>query len=278
MKTKGYVEGGFRFFFINEKEKKTIQYHHHNFHKCLIVYEGDVTYTIEGQDHQLSKGSILWVPAYEMHRVQIRDQASYKRCVVYLSEDFVRNLGSGQEESLESSIKNSTYGHELSKSDLEDLLNLFPYDYKDLSSLGRIGRFIQFVDRYFRLSSDYSPEQKPDKNNADQLISGVMKSIRKQISGDLKIDQLAHEHYVSKYYLMHRFKEVTGQTIHQFMIRERLKMATSLMKKGTGLTESAYESGFKNYTTFARCFKQVYHMSPRDYLKMHPIRLDSWKE
>ncbi len=278
MKVKGYVEGGFRFFFLDETEEKVIHYHHHNFHKCVIVYKGDITYTIEGQDYDLSEGSILWVPAFEMHKVQIRDSMTYRRCVVYLSEAFVDNLGQGNDRSLRRQIRDTVYRSKLTYSQAKSLLELFPYKNRELTSLTKIGLFIQFIDQYFRTISDHNLQYDGNYSREDMLIGSAIEKIRKEIASDLKIDQLANDLYVNKYYLMHRFKEITGDTLHQFIIRERLKVATSLMKKGVSLTTSAYESGFKNYTSFARCFKQIYHMAPRDYMKMHPIRLDSWKE
>lgn len=281
MKTKGYVEGGYRFFFIDENMEKEISYHFHDFHKCVIVYSGDVTYTIEGKPYQLGPGSILWVPAYEMHKVSIRETAQYRRCVVYMSQEFINHLGTEVEDYFLGVIESKENAVELTRKQVSSLIELFPFDNRKKSQLYNIGGFIQFMEAYIDAISEEKSEndRSSDLPAKDlRLIDEVMMHIKSDPSRDLKIEDIAKEFFISKFYLMRKFKEMTGLTLHRYIIEERLKLATQSIKKGNSLTQTAYNAGFGNYTTFARCFKKVYHMSPRDYVKMHPIRYDSWNE
>ena len=44
----------------------------------------------------------------------------------------------------------------------------------------------------------------------------ILRYIAANLEGDLSVDALAARFYMSRYYLMHRFKEITGYTVHQY--------------------------------------------------------------
>lgn len=72
---------------------------------------------------------------------------------------------------------------------------------------------------------------------------------------------------MSKYYLMHKFKEQTGYTIHNYIIQKRLIMSNLLIKKGRSITDACMESGFNDYSNFSRAFKKIFMLSPKEYYK-----------
>jgi AraC-like DNA-binding protein len=63
-------------------------------------------------------------------------------------------------------------------------------------------------------------------------------------------------------------KELTGQTPHDFIRSIRLKQAANLLStRNMSITEVVYACGFSNAASFSTMFKNVYGMSPREYMR-----------
>ena len=59
----GYLTADFKMFHLKDEEMRTFHYHYHDFHKILILLNGDVTYCIEGRSYNLKKNDIVLVHA-----------------------------------------------------------------------------------------------------------------------------------------------------------------------------------------------------------------------
>ena len=57
----GYLTTDFKMFHLKDEEMRTFHYHYHDFHKILILLNGDVTYCIEGRSYDLKKNDIVLV-------------------------------------------------------------------------------------------------------------------------------------------------------------------------------------------------------------------------
>ena len=85
------------------------------------------------------------------------------------------------------------------------------------------------------------------------------------LDGDLSVDALAGRFFISRYYLMHRFKEVTGYTVHQYTVQKRLLRAGELIREGVPVMKAAEQAGFPEYSTFLRAFQSTFHTSPKNF-------------
>ena len=64
---------------------------------------------------------------------------------------------------------------------------------------------------------------------------------------------------------MHRFKDVTGYTVHQYISQKRLLRAGELIRQGVPVMKAAEQAGFSDYSTFLRAFQKTFHMSPKEF-------------
>ena len=62
----GYLTTDFKMFHLKDEEMRSFHYHYHDFHKILILLNGDVTYCIEGRSYDLKKNDIVLVHAGEV--------------------------------------------------------------------------------------------------------------------------------------------------------------------------------------------------------------------
>ena len=105
----------------------------------------------------------------------------------------------------------------------------------------------------------------------DEKIQPLLGYIASHLAGDLSADTLAQTAYLSKYYLMRRFKAVTGYSLHRYVTMKRLLYARALLTElpERAITEISADSGFADYTTFFRAFKAQFSTTPQEWRKMH---------
>ena len=127
----------------------------------------------------------------------------------------------------------------------------------------RIGRYCRTVNRDF-LRANTAPNE-TDSYHLDPKMEEILRYIAANLEGDLSVDALAARFYMSRYYLMHRFKEITGYTVHQYTVQKRLLRAGELIREGVPVMKAAEQAGFTEYSTFLRAFRSTFHMSPREF-------------
>ena len=124
--------------------------------------------------------------------------------------------------------------------------------------------FTQFMIHLNRLVIN---DQVEDSNTSvvyDKKMEQLLSYINENLKNELSVEHLANLSYYSKYYLMHKFKDVTGYTLYNYIQKKRLLLASELIRQGMPVTKAAYECGFQDYSTFLRAFKKMFHMSPSD--------------
>ncbi|WP_127137035.1 helix-turn-helix domain-containing protein [Flagellimonas oceanensis] len=99
-----------------------------------------------------------------------------------------------------------------------------------------------------------------------QIIRDVHDMITNNLDKDLPtLKDLARQKGTNEYKLKYGFKQIYGTTIFRFLIRERLRMAKTLIQHSTLTIKQIIQmTGFKSKTHFSRAFKEKYGMSPSD--------------
>jgi AraC-like DNA-binding protein len=71
---------------------------------------------------------------------------------------------------------------------------------------------------------------------------------------------------VSKYYLIHLFKEHTGKTPLQYIIQKKIDLAKRLLSTTTlPLYGVAVRLGYEDQNYFSKVFKRTENMTPMEY-------------
>ena len=83
-------------------------------------------------------------------------------------------------------------------------------------------------------------------------------------------DMIAEEAGISRVHLHRKMRELTNQTPHDLIRNIRMKKAANLLSGNNhSITEVMYACGFSNAASFSTMFRNLYGMSPRDYMKEH---------
>ncbi|MCR5785514.1 MAG: AraC family transcriptional regulator [Eubacterium sp.] len=277
---RGYLLENFRYFHIKDKTDKSFDYHFHDFNKVILFLSGDVTYYVEGHPYALEPGDILMVRHHSLHKPVISPKKTYERIVIWTRPgflehplDYPENLGScygianNEEKCLLRPNEKILSVLKKDLSLLEESLNTEGYADGILTAT----YFLQFFVHLNRAYLDFDSSCREDDFSEDELIDNVLKYIKTHLCEDISNDKIADEFFLNKYYLMHRFKEVTGYTIHSYITNKRLALASEAIKKGMPAMKAAEINGFTDYSTFLRAFRKAYGSSPKSLIKSGAI-------
>ncbi|MDT0123128.1 AraC family transcriptional regulator [Paenibacillus sp. RRE4] len=79
----------------------------------------------------------------------------------------------------------------------------------------------------------------------------------------------AKQVHLSTSYYSNLFKKVTGQSVLQFVVSERIEVAKKLILQGMSLQEVAVTVGYHERSYFSDVFKKKVGMSPSDFKKKY---------
>jgi AraC family transcriptional regulator len=86
----------------------------------------------------------------------------------------------------------------------------------------------------------------------------------------LSLETLAQQVGLSAYHFAHLFRQATGETPHQFVIRTRLETAQRLLRETDWpLSQVALSVGFQSQSHFTQVFKERLGETPRQYRQTH---------
>lgn len=268
----GYLTGDFRIFHIVDHKKKDFSFHYHDFNKILIFIRGNVTYCIEGCSYELRPYDVVFVKAGEVHKPVINSDADYERIIIYISPDFISSYQNEnydlnycfQKAAAEKSNvlrMNSFHRSKLYEVACELEKSFLEEDYA--SELYHNVLFLEFMIQLNRATL-HNHIDYVSTNASNPKILAILEFLNTNLADDISIDSLSEQFFISKYYLMHTFKEETGYTIGNYLTTKRLLHARDLIQSGTPITEACFSSGFKNYSSFSRAYKKYFKKTPRD--------------
>ena len=119
------------------------------------------------------------------------------------------------------------------------------------------------------LCSKYAEDKEKTEYSSpnSERIKSAIKYIRKNISSDLTLDEIASVVGVSKYYLTREFRKYTGSTIFEHINMIRCKEAKRLIKDGMSVSSAALTCGFTNMSYFTKTYKKYMGTLPSESMK-----------
>lgn len=120
----------------------------------------------------------------------------------------------------------------------------------------------EFVSLLLQARTYHMLRNEGAQDPTDRLLS----YIRANLAQDLNVEGLADLLCMSQPSLYRFFKERLGNSPGEFILRERLRIASELLKAGEmSVKEVGYEVGFSSPSYFIKRFKQQYGCTPRAY-------------
>lgn len=270
---RGYLHEDFRLFHIRDQVELELDYHYHEFNKVVIFLSGGVTYVVEGKAYFLQPWDILLVPHGQIHRPIIDPKEPYERIILWVNSDYLSSHSAtdgdllqcfrlAQERKFALIRLDAGVRPELRRmlAGLEDALHSTEFGHSLLAKTC----FLQLLIALNRMALRDATSLDTDAYRSDPKVEEILSYINENLDADLSLDTIASRFYISKSYLMHRFKELTGCSAHKYVRQKRLLWAAEMIREGIPVIEASQRCGFGDYSAFLRAFKQVFGVTPSE--------------
>src|ERR1700684_485623 len=94
----------------------------------------------------------------------------------------------------------------------------------------------------------------------------IKELVRAKMEDDLSLDEMAQSVGLSTAHFARMFRKSTGETPHQFVLRQKLERAKRMLRAPDArVLDVAIACGFKTQQHFAQVFRDVWGVSPTEY-------------
>lgn len=264
--------------YYNEIQYASVEEHAHDFYELYQILEGSVEFSILDQSYCPNPGDILIVPPGRSHHLSLREKETpYRRIVIWIRREYI--------EQLIRQDANYSYLFELAEAGdylwkLEHLtanhLQSMAFDMIEENWNARFGKaaMLQLQLSVYLLTlgrAVYESRNRQARNagSEENVYQQICTYINYHLGDNLSLEELAHQFFLSKYYIAHLFKEKVGMSAHQYITKKRLAACRDAMFENRSINEICTEYGFSEYTSFYRMFRREYGQSPNEYRKAH---------
>jgi AraC family transcriptional regulator len=94
----------------------------------------------------------------------------------------------------------------------------------------------------------------------------IKELVHAKLEDDLSLDEMAQSVGLSTAHFARMFRKSTGETPHQFVLRQRIERAKAMLRApNSRVLDVAVACGFKTQQHFAQVFRDVWGVSPTEY-------------
>lgn len=243
----------------DDPSKVQFSNHTHERYELYCFLSGDVDFYIEGNAYRLSPGDLIIIKKAESHAMAVKGPTPYHRLVVHFNESALV-YQPGETEQLLKFLNDRPLGRN----------NIFPAaDHPDthwkhyLHSICNTDSMAQKQLYLTILLQELSRVCVSDPPVYRDAMTDVIAYINDHLTQELTLDLLCREFFISKAQLNRRFKKATGTTVWNYIVTKRLILAKSFLQGGASANAACQQSGFKDYCTFFRAYKNRFGTSPQ---------------
>jgi len=271
----GYLNKSFMLFHITDISDQTFDFHYHEFNKIIIFLSGNVTYVIEGKSYKLRPWDILLINHHDVHRPIIAPNETYERIIIWADSSFIEQFNKKDcdlttcfQLADKRSINLIRTANQLQQK-LKDIILSLDNSFHSKEFGNEVlsnALFLELLVYLNRIHTDNTNAYSSNTTEGQQAFDPILQYIKENLSTPLSVDQIADQFYMNKYYLMHKFKETTGYTLHNYIIKKRLFQSLEYIREGLPIAKASELSGFEDYSSYLRAFKKTFHQTPREFL------------
>jgi len=257
-----------------------LEFHTHPELEIYYFHEGYCNFQVGEKFFKLEPGDLLLIDGINLHKAFVNQKDhSYIRSVMQFDRKWLKDF--------------------LEVLQAEELLDLFflengvLYRFKDQKVQKKIHQIIVELNEIFQSKEEYYFESQmlmlttqllieissnpresfidSDSGKDEKLlkVQEVINFLTQHYREQMALTDVAEEVNLSKSYLSHLFKEVTGMTVMECLMGYRLTQAKFFLvtHRSMKVTEIALNNGFESSAHFSRFFKKHTGLSPLQFRK-----------
>jgi len=250
------------------------QHGHRDLCEWVVVVEGRMQHSINGEAYQDERGSITLIRPGDIHRISGRN---FSLINVVFPPLWLNSLGT---------LWRTPWLHDQILAGPSPRVRIAEEEFSALESLlmktlaggrGVQARhclttfFSSLLSGYF---STYLEEKEVHPDNCPDWFRDTLDWINRNAGHNLTLDQLRRKACKCPEHLAREFLKWQGCAPREYLLRQRLNHAANLLiATNTPITEISLMTDFANLSHFCRKFKDHFGLTPREYRlhNSHPI-------
>lgn len=230
--------------------------HTHNYYEILYFISGDATHVIEDRKYKLKKGDLILIRPSKYHFIQINSSSDYERYDLLFDPERIGLKANSIDEGIE--VINL-----LQSPIAEDIFKRMDYYAKNLTR-DEFAELLEMLinELFYIVNIEQDRLGIRRSSTVNPILSKALAYINDELFTLKSVNDIAAKLFVTESYLFRIFKTELHQTPKKYLTDKRLLAAHSMIKMGQKPTEVYEKCGFGDYTTFYRCYKRFFGVSP----------------
>ncbi len=252
------------------------KYHSHNdFTELTIILSGKGRYFVEEKVYDVEPGDII-VCNPGVHHKNIVTSPS-EPTVEFFTGFYGYHFKNMPPETIQ--LKDGGYHLRLSADARREVMKQC-YEMLAENEARQIGKYFMLKARLMQvlllmmreIVETPRPKQKScnfESYNKSYAVKKIINYLNENYEHKISLDQIAHNMYLSPVYISKIFKEETGESPINYLIKIRLEKARDILEHSEdgSIKNIATEVGYDDVYHFSKLFKKYYGISPQNYRK-----------
>ena len=215
----------------------------------------------------IKKAALVFIAADTYHYTVPDDPETYDRSKLNVSpQELVKILDLlNQDNRFRNFSDKAVVYAEISEAEQKEIDHIFDEistcntdDERELMLISCCIKLLLYLDKYSKASI----------SAVTGSIGKALEYVNKNIALNIGIDDICSAVNISKYYFCRQFKIHTGMTVMRYILKTRIILAKSALKKtNLSVSEISEKYGFSSLSYFSRVFKEEVKCSPIEYRK-----------
>lgn len=252
--------------------------HMHSEYEIYYLLEGERYYFIESETIHIKPGTLLFIDREKIHKTSsVSGKPYYNRMLIELKPEWL--------ETFFHSLRAITIGQFFSNyrmivldDEKQELVKSVMLTIAREAKERRIGyeQMIRSKLAELLLCVIRSEQRMPSADMEQKILSAkcskvneVAEYIQENCQEEISLQGLSERFFVSKCYLSRIFKEVTGFTVNEYLMVQRIKKGRTLLETTEySITQVSEMAGFESVSYFEKVFKKQMGQTPLKYRKI----------
>ena len=249
--------------------------HSHRLWELYCFLSGEACQDVGGQPFPLTAPSLLLIRAGKQHQLHVDISKPYERLVIH----FNTGVFSG---TLPTLLDEAAWGeHEMARYlpltqnqdslALSLILQLCDPDFYCSSPDDNLVACLRLLLRELQQKAPQPPPPpcpedihlpEPSSDEDTDLVGRLLSYMDLHVTELSGLEMLESEFFFSRSYLNRVFHQTTGDTLWNYVIQKRLRMADAMLQEGKRAAVAANACGFRDYSSFYRQYRRHFGHSP----------------
>ena len=242
--------------------------------------EGERLYFVENRTYHLTAGCSILISSNRIHKTSsVVGSQSHERMLLEVHPDFLPILAAAYphvsfdyllSQTAVIATPDNPYCKVIASifEEIDRLTKEKPFGYEEEVQCNVFKLLLNF-----HRSLGTSVEEHVVLSPKHQKIYEIVEYISANMGEIESLDSLCAQFFISKYYLCHSFKEVTGMSVMSFLNMTRVLRATVLLgENNLSIAQIARVVGFGTVAHFTDVFKRIEDITPHEYRRLMKLK------